>query len=207
MNHSWVKTHRILAMLLGVFIVSHLAIHLTAWGGPDTHIWALSKIQPLYRNWVVEPLLVLAIIAQVVIGSNLLWRRWKQPQKTLWGWLQIMSGVYIAIFLSIHSSSALITRYIIGLDTNFYWAAATLNVAPLQYFFTPYYFLGVLSIFVHLAAAIHFGWKYSGKILPLLIAALGVITATAIILAFNGSLFAIDLPPEYIKLFTLTNEG
>jgi hypothetical protein len=207
MNQPWVKTHRILALLLGVFILSHLGIHLTALGGADMHIKVLSNVQPLYRNWIVEPLLIVAIIAQIFIGSKLLWRRWKQPQKTAWGWAQILSGIYIAIFLSIHSSAALITRYIIGLDTNFYWASATLNIAPLQYFFTPYYFFGVFSIFVHLAAAIHFGWEKSGKILSSLITVIGIFIGMLIILAFNGSLFAIDLPPEYIKLFTLTDDG
>ena len=196
-----VKAHRVIAVGLGLFILTHLAIHLTAIGGPDMHISVLSKIQPLYRNWVIEPILVLAILMQIFIGGKLVWRRWKSPQKRFWGWVQILSGGYLAFFLLIHSSAALGTRYIVGLDTNFYWAASTLNIAPLQYVFTPYYMLGIVSVFAHLAAAIYFGRGQKGARPSWIIIAVGSAVALIIVATFSGAVYDIKIPQDYLDHF------
>ena len=201
MSLPLVKAHRILAIGLGIFIISHLAIHLSAIGGADVHVGLLSKVQGVYRNWVIEPLLVMAIIVQVCIGAKLVARRWNQSEKGFWGWAQIISGAYLALFLVIHTSAALITRYIIGLDTNFYWAAGTLNINPLQYFFAPYYFTGILCVFVHLASAIYFGWSKGGARLSLLLVIVGLVISGLIVTTFSGGFYEINLPPEVIENF------
>jgi len=56
MNFPLVKAHRILAVGLGIFIISHLIIHLTAIAGAEVHIVVLESSQWLYRNWLIEPL-------------------------------------------------------------------------------------------------------------------------------------------------------
>ena len=196
-----VKAHRILACGLGLFLISHFAIHLTAIGGAELHLNVLDKFQGVYRNLLIEPLLFLAIVTQIFIGAKLVWRRWKQPAKGFWGWAQILSGFYLIFFFILHTSAALSTRYLVGLDTNFYWAAGTLNVGALKYFFAPYYFLGVLSVFTHLAAAIYFGWSGKGKIASKLILLLGVIIASLIVCAFGGVFYDISLPPDYIDYY------
>jgi len=142
-----------------------------------------------------------AILLQIVIGTKLVLRRIKQPQKGFWEWAQILSGGYLAFFLIMHTSAALMTRYIIGLETNFYWAAGTLNVDPLQYFFTPYYFLGIISVFIHLAAAVFFGWTGKGVIASRTIMLLGFVIAVLIVSAFSGVFYSINLPTEYINYF------
>ena len=201
MNGPIVKAHRVIAIGLGLFILTHLAVHITAIGGPERHIATLSKIQPLYRSWVIGPILVLAILAQIIIGGNLVWRRWKSPLKGFWGWTQILSGGYLAFFLLIHSSAALTTRYIMGLETNFYWAAATLNITPLQFFFTPYYTLGILSVFAHLAAAIYFGRGQKSARPSWIIIGMGSVIAVIIIAAFSGAAYDIKIPQEYVDYF------
>lgn len=201
MSLSLVKAHRILAFGLGLFIVSHLAVHMTALLGPETHIVILSKFQGVYRNWLVEPLLYLAIIFQVIIGAKLVIRRYKQAKKGFWGWAQIVSGGYLAMFLIIHASAALITRHIIGLDTNFYWAAGTLNIDPLRYLFAPYYLLGIMSVFVHLAAALHFGWDTRGKHVPPILILAGIFISSLIVTAFSGGFYEITLPQDVIDVF------
>ena len=198
---SLVKAHRILASLLLIFIITHLFIHLTALGGADLHIKILSVARYFYLNAIIEPILILSIIAQVIIGFMLLKRRWKQSDKGFWGWLQILSGAYLGFFIIIHSGAALITRYYIDLDTNFYWEAGTLNIGISPYFFTPYYFLAVFSLFSHLAAAIHFGWPEKAKILSPLIIVTGAVLGISIIMTFNGSLYEIDIPLEYEEYF------
>jgi hypothetical protein len=201
MQSSLIKAHRVLAVGLGLFIISHLAIHLSAIAGPETHISILSNVQGLYRNWLVEPLLYLAIFLQVFIGGKLVWRRYRQPQKRFWGWAQILSGGYLAMFMVVHSLAALVTRYIFDVDTDFYWAAGTLNIEPLQYIFAPYYMLGIISVFAHLGAAIHFGWGTRGRRYSWLLIVVGSVIASLIVAAFSGAFYDIELPPEVIEMF------
>ncbi|MEO9970099.1 MAG: hypothetical protein ABJG15_09810 [Hyphomonadaceae bacterium] len=201
MQSRLVKAHRLIALGLVTFLITHLSIHLTAIAGPETHIALLTRFQIVYRNWLVEPLLIIAILVQIFIGGKLIWRRWKQPNKGFWGWTQILSGGYIAIFLIMHSSAALTTRYIVGLDTNFYWAASTLNIDPLQFFFAPYYFFGIVSIFAHLGAAMHFGWKGKGGIASWCVLGAGVIIAVLIVSTFGGVFYDIQLPTGYLEYF------
>jgi len=202
MKISIVKVHRLLALLLLSFIISHLTIHLTAISDVDMHIYTLSSLRPFYVNWVIEPLLVGAIIMQIIIGFTLLKSRWKQEAKGFWGWVQILSGAYIAIFLVMHTSAALVTRYIVELDTNFYWAAGTLNIGKLPYMFTPYYFLAILSLFSHLAAAIHFGWAGKSYFISPIIMAVGVLIGGLIIMAFSGGFYEIQIPAEYREYYS-----
>lgn len=201
MTTSFVKAHRILAIGLSLFILIHLIIHLSAINGPETHIKWLTTIQGTYRNWAIEPLLILGIILQVIIGGRLIWRRCKQPQKGFWGWAQIISGVYLAAFLINHSSAALFTRYVVGLDTNFYWAAATLKITPTKLFFAPYYLMGVTSIFAHLGAALYFGRSQKSHLPPALILSLGVIVSVMITATFSGVFYEIQIPSEYTNSY------
>ncbi len=207
MKLSFVKAHRILASLLLIFIISHLLIHLTAINGAETHIKALAIVRPIYLNMIVEPLLILSIMMQVIIGYKLLRRRWQQEYKTWWGWMQIISGAYLGLFLIMHTSAALITRYGVGLDTNFYWAAGTLNIGILPYWFAPYYFLAILSLFSHLAAAIHFGWGDKAKFIAPMIIIIGVMIGILIIAAFSGGFYDIQMPHEYRDYFEMLNNG
>ena len=201
MKLSSVKAHRILAIGLAAFLVLHFGIHLSAAAGADMHLKTLKSLQGIYRNSVVEPLLILAIFLQVGLGLKLVTVRWRQPDKGFWGWTQILSGFYLAFFFLIHTSAALGTRYLAGLETNFYWAAGTLNVEPLQYFFAPYYFLGVLSVFAHLAAALYFARGGQKAKLPVAIVLCGVAIALMIILTFSGAFYDIKIPHEYVDYF------
>ncbi|MCA3514582.1 MAG: hypothetical protein IM653_06110 [Phenylobacterium sp.] len=196
-----IHAHRILAAGLAVFIFGHLVTHLTAVMGPQAHMQALMATQGLYRNPVVEPVLIAAFLAQVVLGVRLLARRWGQAEKGFWGWTQLLSGGYLIAFILIHSSAALMTRHVFGMETDFYWAAATVNLAPFKYGFFPYYALGVISVFTHLAAAIRFGWGARAGFLPAALIAVGVVVAGVILASFGGFLYPIDLPPANAAYF------
>ncbi|MCA3756695.1 MAG: hypothetical protein IM669_04120 [Phenylobacterium sp.] len=196
-----VHAHRILAAGLAVFILGHLATHLTAVMGPQAHVAVLKETQGVYRNPVVEPVLIAALLVQIVIGARLLARRWAQAEKGFWGWAQLLSGGYLIAFILIHSSAALMTRHVFGMDTDFYWAAAPVNLAPFKYGFFPYYALGVISVFTHLAAAVQFGWGARAGILPVALIAVGVGVAGVILASFGGVLYPIDLPPANASYF------
>lgn len=201
MKISLVKVHRSLALLLLVFIISHLAIHLTAIGGVNMHIKTLSWAHPLYTNMIMEPILIAAIIMQIIIGFMLLKKRWKQEQKGFWGWVQLSSGAYLGMFLIIHTSAALMTRYIVGLETNFHWAAGTLHIGNLAYYFAPYYFFAIFLIFSHLAAAIHFGMGDKARIISPMIMGAGALVALLIVTTFSGGFYEIQIPTEYQEYF------
>jgi len=196
-----VRAHRILAAGLAAFILGHLATHLTAVMGSQAHMRVLGATQGLYRNPFVEPVLIAALLAQVVIGARLLARRLRQADKGFWGWAQLLSGGYLIAFILIHSSAALSTRHVFGMDTDFYWAAATVNLAPFKYGFFPYYALGVISVFTHLAAAVRFGWGAPAGWAPPALIALGAAVAAVILASFGGFLYPIDLPPANAAYF------
>lgn len=146
--------HRALAIVLLAFILLHLSTHLMAFWGPDAHSAMLKRVRPIYRGGWIERGLLAAFALQIVLGIRLLVYRWPDRGHSLWSWLQIISGGIIAIFVVIHASAAVMARRS-GIDTNFYWPAGTLVIAPLKYGFAPYYALAVSAVFVHLAAALH----------------------------------------------------
>ncbi len=195
MPRSLIQAHRFLAFGVGIFIATHLTVHVTALSGIAVHKAMLGAVQTVYRNPIVEPLLLIAILAQIMIGARLLARRWKSADKGFWGWAQILSGLYLAFFMLVHAGAALSTRHLLGMDTDFYWSAATFLIAPFSYAFIPYYFLAVMSVFTHLAAAVHFGWPQQ-RVLPRALLAAGAIVYAMIFASFSGALFEINLPPE-----------
>ncbi len=194
--------HRLLAGLLGLFIVTHLGAHLFAAAGPKSHAGALAPLQAVYRNAVGETVLIVAFATQIVVGLGLAARRWRAKAMGVWGALQIASGAYIAFFIVLHFSAALAARHVSHVETNFYWPAGTLTLAPLPWFFAPYYALGVTSVFVHAAAALKFNAKgaLARRGPPVLVGA-GALLSVVILLIFSGAFFEIHLPAEHQRYF------
>ena len=62
------KMHRLGAVILSVFIVSHLLVHLSAYWGATTHLATLDAVQGVYRNRLGEALLVGVILSQIFTG-------------------------------------------------------------------------------------------------------------------------------------------
>lgn len=190
--------HRWIAFALCCFLLLHLGTHLAAIWGPQAHGEMLLAVRPLYRAAWLEPLLLLAFIVQIGLGARLLVHRWPDRRSSVWSWLQIGSGVIIAIFVLMHAGAALAARHLAGLDTNFYWPAGTLAIAPLKYGFAPYYALGVSAVFVHLAAALHFNGRAAAA--PF-VATAGVLLALLLVLIFSGAFYTIELPDTYRDYF------
>ncbi len=188
------KLHSMTGLLLVLFIVSHLLVHLFALAGPEAHNAALKAVQGAYRYPVIEPLLVAALLVQVALGLRLVVRRWRDPDKPIWGRLQIASGLYLAYFILNHTTAALYTRYGAGLDTNFWWVSGPLHHPLIKAYFYPYYALAVLSVAVHVGAVLHFrGWDRSAR----LTAASGLLVVLAYWASFGGWLYPAAIRPEY----------
>ena len=190
-------THRILALILLVFLALHLTNHLVALWGVEAHRAFMDVARVVYRSALVEPVLILAVIAQCVTGGIQLrqkWRRWP----SVWHKLQYFSGAYLLFFLINHTIAILLTlRTWLKLDTDFYVAAGTLTINPLQWFFVPYYALGVIALFVHIGSHLYFRFnieKINRQRLGYAVISSGVIVSALIVATFSGVFFDIDLP-------------
>jgi len=202
MKKSFRRLHRLSAIILGVFTMLHLANHVAAVGGIDTHIAVMSALRVIYRNPLSESILVLAVLTQVITGLGGIRNAFRRSGVAR---VQAVSGLVLAVFLFGHTAAALTARLALGLDTNFYFAATVLNFAWLPWFFVPYYFLAILSVAVHVGAALYWRSKSTQMtmsanmrrwflIAPAIIA---VLVFIPILLAFTGMLYPIHLPTEY----------
>lgn len=197
--------HRTNAMVLAVFVLAHIVNHLVALAGPRAHVAAMEWLRLAYRQPAVETVLLASVAFQALSGGRLLLQPGSSRRKGIARW-QAYSGAYLAIFLVIHLSAIAWARLVVGLDTNFYFAAAGLNVAPYPWFFVPYYFLAVLAIFVHGAFAIgRVAWNRSRAVRPQTVVyvglAAGAVAASLIIASFCGFVQPVTIAPAYLATF------
>ncbi|WP_051077327.1 hypothetical protein [Janthinobacterium sp. HH01] len=183
----------------------HLFNHLLAIGSVEAHIHFMEAFRAVYRNRVVEIILLLCVASQIASGLTFVRSRWRDRHQGL-DLLQLGSGLYLAFFLLVHVGAVLAGRMKFGLDTNFYYAAAGMHVLPYRYFFMPYYFFAVLAITVHLARALH--WLARDRLsAPAMRAATalfsmcGFAAAALIVAAFAGGLYDISVPAKYLATF------
>lgn len=148
------KLHYYSGITIAVFVCFHLVNHLYSLAGIDEHIEVMQQFRKVYRHPFAEIILLIAIFIQVLSGVQ----QFRQQIKLATGFyerLQCWSGLYLAFFFLIHLSAVMAGRWLLDLDTNFYFGAAGLNQFPFNIFFVPYYSLGILSFFAHIAS-IHY---------------------------------------------------
>lgn len=199
------RLHRISACVIGSFVVFHLGNHLIAFGGIEAHLAVMERLRSVYRLTAVELLLLFCVAFQVGSGLWFVKSRWGQRSGFL-DRLQAASGAYLAFFLLIHVGAVLAGRLLMGLDTNFYFAAAGMHVSPFQWYFVPYYFLAVVAIFVHVACGLHWLLRHhmneAARNLAAGIAVLvGVVLAVVIVSALAGVFYEVAVPPEYLDSY------
>lgn len=195
------KLHRSSAVIIVAFALFHIVNHLFAIGGAERHIAVMDALRLIYRNVLVEAVLLCAVVFQALTGLRLFWFG-RNKRTRLLDKLQAFSGLYLAVFFIIHVSSVLVERNAVGLDSNFYFAAAGLLKFPSSLFFVPYYSLSIIAIFTHLGCALR--WmimdeysEISANRAAYLMIALGVVTSIIIFVAFSGWLYQINLPQQY----------
>ncbi len=203
--------HRLSAFFIGSFITIHLLNHLLSLGGIDAHISFMASFRQFYRIPVIEVLLLSGILFQIGSGLLLIKNRWGE-RRGFYARLQAISGGYLALFLINHIAAVLFGRALLGLDTNFYFAAAGLHISPFQFFFVPYYYLAVLAIFAHVACALH--WLSRERLtlekrnrLGFLIIAIGALLSLLITLALAGAFYAVEIPAQYAVFYGKSPEA
>ena len=194
------RAHFRVAMFLLIFIAVHFATHFTALAGIEAHTRTLGWVRLVYQFPLIEIALVAALGVQVVLGVKLLAQIRKRKRKDRWHWAQFLSGCYLAYFIVQHTAAALYTRLGAGLDTNFYWAAGTLTIEPIKYYFTVYYVLAVVAFATHILAALHFRGPRPWHA-PALVA--GPLLGVAFVLGYGGAFEALELPPEYREYYAM----
>lgn len=190
--------HHVSGIFIALYVVAHLVNHLASLWGPQAHIYVMDALRPYYRNVLVETVLLTAIGVQIYTGTGLFLAK----RKTVVGFfekLQRWTGLYLAFFFVIHLSAVMVGRHALHLDTNIYYGAAGLNSFPLNLFFIPYYSLGILSFFGHLAA-LH-ARRMSTKILGISprqqaygIMMLGFLAAFLILFGLTGYFSGLEFP-------------
>jgi hypothetical protein len=184
------RAHRVLAGLLGLFLVLHLGNHLAGLLGQDIHAEVQDGLRLLYRNPVVEPLLLAAIAVQAGLGLMLLVRRRRFT-------LQTASGAYLAGFVVIHIGAVLSAR-VQGVDTTLAFAAAGLHApTPWPQLFAPYYGLGVFAVFAHLSVPLGRHHQTAARVML----GFGAGVALLLVLLLVGMVTPLTIPPGLIAAF------
>lgn len=193
--------HYFSGLTITLFIGLHLINHFASVFGAEIHIELMNHIRPVYRNAFVETILLIAVILQIISGIKLIFSKAKSIYNN-YVRLQIWTGLYLAFFLMIHVGAVFVGRYILHLDTNFYFGVAGLNTFPLNLFFIPYYGLAIISFFGHVSA-IHYQ-KMKKEILGLsirqqsiVILIIGALLTLVIFYGLTNGLTGIELPKEY----------
>lgn len=190
------RLHRYNAIFLLLFIIAHFTNHVIGLTGLQNHIATMDMLRVVYRSQAIEIAVFILFFSQIALGLALILKRGKP--KGRWAWIQATSGVYIAFFLLQHLSAVIMMRLTYAqLDTNFYWAASVVQAKPVGWYFFPYYAFGILSLFAHLAAAIHFRWPDAEILRPVLLTS-GVVLGLAIPASLIGSFHEVSLPQEYL---------
>lgn len=198
--------HLASAALIGIFLLMHLANHIAGLSGQAKHMETMALLRPIYRHPLFEYPLLALIVWQVASGLTMVIRGWKE-RSGLIGWAQALSGVYLAFFLLNHVGSVLGGRILFGLDTDFRFAAAGFHVPGWPFFFAPYYFLGVFSLFVHLGCAAWWNLPQGGKaqrVVPLMLIATGAVLGLAFVLMMAGALYPVEIPDAYRATYGVT---
>ena len=195
------KIHYFSGVIVSTFVVIHLFNHFFALFGAAEHIEMMNKLRVLYRNIFAETVLLIAVVMQIISGLKLFIIKRKSTKRGF-DKLQIWTGLYLAIFFIIHLSAILAGRYVLQLDTNFYFGVAGLNTFPFNLFFIPYYGLAIFCFFGHIASIHHI--KMRTNILNItpknqakIILALGFVIAGILLYGLTNHFQGVEIPEEY----------
>jgi len=197
--------HKLNAVFLTLFLVVHLATHLSGIAGIATYDSVQAIFRTVYAQPLVEAMLLVSIALQLIIGAKLLIRSWRNKRPSgFWHWTQTLSGGFFFVFMVQHLFSLGMARLYFDLDTTFYWPASVMSGPPFIYYFIPYYFLGVFAVIAHLGVGVRYWLLDTGRDrladrvgIAFLLA--GAAISAAILPIISGAFFDISLPAEWLE--------
>jgi len=138
-----------------IFLTLHIANHLMFPAGEGMYEAVMKVFRHVYRNDILQPLVVALFLFQVGTGLFFVWRLTAAPSDRF-RTFQIASGVYLAFYLLDHMDSVFIfARTYLGIDTDWDWATGAptgLVKDRWNIRLVPHYWLGVFFVLAHLAA-------------------------------------------------------
>lgn len=201
--------HRLTALIVLIFLAVHISHHLSGIFGVEFYNDLQKKLRLVYRNPFVEPLIIGAVIVQLIIGV-VLWVKslMRQNPRGFWSWLQIISGALIFLTVSQHLTAHFLARVDQGLDTTFYWPLSVMDGPPFIYYFAPYYFLMVASVFAHAGAGLRYilmdrGREKLADLVGIGFIIFGLGAGVMIDLILAQVFFTAELPPEWVEYLRL----
>ena len=141
--------------ILLVFVGPHIANHLTAFWTGLLHIEIMNVVRRVYRDDIVQPMLLALIGFQILSGTALVRRRMRMPSDFL-GTVQTMSGVYVGVYFLAHMTAVFAARYA-GTDTNWTWltrndGSMLSSLSNLR--LLAHYWVGPIAIVAHVACGL-----------------------------------------------------
>jgi hypothetical protein len=148
-----VSASAILLLFIGPHIVNHLA---GFWNG-SVHIAVMNVVCHVYRDDIVQPVLLALIGFQILSGTALVRRRMRMPSDFL-GTVQTMSGVFVGVYFLAHMTAVFATRHA-GTDTNWIWLtrpndSMLVSLSPSNLRLLAHYWVGPIAIFAHVACGL-----------------------------------------------------
>ena len=143
--------HYYSGLTVALYVGVHLLNHLFILHSEAMHIKFMRAARTVYRHPVVEGVLLSAVVVQIFSGIFLVTQKWSRAEGWF-DWMQISSGLYLALFLANHVRAVIVGRRTMHIDTDLYYGAGVMNMWPQKLFYIPYYAIAVLSFYAHVAS-------------------------------------------------------
>ncbi len=187
------RVHRVSSILIGAFALSHVINHMFALESLKTHVAVQNVLRVVYRQPVIEVLIIAAAFVQLVTGAVIIARARHQRSTPLRN-LHVLAGCFLAMFFMSHLTGVGMGRFVQKVDTTFAWATGGpkgLLAGARSGIFFPYYSLSVLAIFVHMGGGVRWGLaRMLGQSTALklcyVLIAIGIVATLLLLLPMSG---------------------
>ncbi len=146
-----VSASAILLLFIGPHIVNHAA---GFWNGP-VHTEIMNAARRVYRDDIVQPILLALIGFQILSGTILVRRRMRMPSD-IFGTVQTMSAVFVGVYFLAHMTAVFAARHA-GTDTNWSWLTRpndSMLVSLSNLRLIAHYWVGPIAIVAHVACGL-----------------------------------------------------
>ena len=199
------RLHKVSAAVVFAFLCLHFGNHFIGLEGRDAHAQFMDAARLIYRHPIIELAVILAFVIQIISGIALAKAIWRD-KKDFIHQLQAASGMVLIVFLLIHLAAVAYGRFVLNLDTNFYFAAAGLLTPGWSYVFYGYYGAGIFSLFVHMGCIAYDIFKKTNKALGYVfltgITGVGAYATWLLLMMYSGHLYPVTLPDAYTQMFS-----
>ena len=141
--------------ILLLFVGPHIGNHLAGFWSGSVHTEIMNAARRVYRDDIVQPILLALIGFQILSGTILVRRRMRMPSD-IFGTVQTMCGAYIGVYLLAHMTAVFAARYA-EIDTNWAWLTRpndSLLASLFKLRLIAHYWVGPIAIVAHVACGL-----------------------------------------------------